>query len=647
MIKPIKTLVVLAFMTAGMIQAQNFKFGKVSEAEVQEKEHPVEKEAEAAYLYRYRNTYYSENTQGTILTTEVHQRIKIYTDEGFPYAQFEMRLYEKDDWKEDLQGLKAYTYNMENGKLEEYKLEKSDIFEEKIDQYRTKVTFTMPKVKEGSVVEVRYRIVSTYFFDVDPFEFQFGIPVNKLEAKFSAPESFVFNPKSKGYYFVSPEIGKKHNPHTQTLDVVYKFDQENVPSLKAEAYVDNIANYRAAMSFELAQISIPGSYYKSYSQTWEDVTKSIYKAGVETQLNKKGYFKDDLEPVLQGVSTPEEKVTAIFEFVKSKMNWNEVYGYMCPDGVRQAYNEGVGNVAEINLMLVAMLRYAGVKANPVLVSTKSHGIPLFPTTDGFNYLIAAAELESGAVLLDATSKMSVPNILPYRVLNWDGRLIREDESSASIDLSARVKAAKEVTLMVQLNEDGSLKGRLRNMYANHSAFDFREDYYHMDEEEYLQEFENRYVSMEVENYSINNKQEVYKPVVENIEFQKEASAEIISGKMFVSPMLFFRQQSNPFTSEERSYPIDFQYPESFVYNINIMIPQGYQVESLPESAKFVLPDNLGSFVYQIASGGNTVQLRVRTDFNQDVVPADYYKYIKEFFGAMIEKQAEKVVLSKV
>jgi hypothetical protein len=49
---------------------------------------------------------------------------------------------------------------------------------------------------------------------------------------------------------------------------------------------------------------------------------------------------------------------------------------------------------------------------------------LFPNRTGFNYVIAAVETPSGMMLLDASDKFSTPNVLPFRALNWTGRLIR-------------------------------------------------------------------------------------------------------------------------------------------------------------------------------------------------------------------------------
>ena len=376
------------------------------------------------------------------------------------------------------------------------------------------------------------------------------------------------------------------------------------------------------------------------------MAKNIHDNGLKAELSKEGYFKDELDPLLQQAPDAAQKLGVIFEFVKSRVNWDDTYGYYPKNGVRQAYKDGVGNVADINLMLTAMLRYAGLDANPVLVSTKAHGKPLFPTSQGFNYVISAVGLDGHLVLLDATSKLSLPNILPSRALNWQGRMITAEGKAASVDLSPSANALSDVTLNIRLNEDGSINGRLRTKYTNHRAYSFRNVYINVDEEAYLDELENKYAGIEIENYEIDNMKELYKPVEERFEFSKDGAVEKIADKIFLSPMLFFADAENPFTAEKRDYPVDFVFPKTFNYNINYMLPQGYQVESLPESSKFVLPDNLGSFTYHIVSQGNILKLRVISEINRDLVSPEYYEYLKGYFSEIIKKEAEKVVLSK-
>src|SRR5690606_1550977 len=154
-----------------------------------------------------------------------------------------------------------------------------------------------------------------------------------------------------------------------------------------------------------------------------------------------------------------EKILTILNHVKSNVKWDKYYGYSCDKGVRKAYQEKSGNVAEVNLMLTAMLRYAGLTANPVLVSTRSNGVALFPNRTAYNYVIAAVETEKGYILLDASDKFSVPNVLPLRALNWYGRLIRKDGTSEEIDLMPKKPSSDIVFMNYSIDAEGKVAGK--------------------------------------------------------------------------------------------------------------------------------------------------------------------------------------------
>src|SRR5690606_18612137 len=110
---------------------------------------------------------------------------------------------------------------------------------------------------------------------------------------------------------------------------------------------------------------------------------------------------------------------------------------------------------------------------------------------------------------------------------------------------------------------------------------------------------------------------------------------------------FFEAYStNPFASESRIYPIDFSFAKSHAHMVTINLPEGYKIESIPESVVYQLPDELGEFRFMISNTDNAIQLRVTEDIKIALVPADYYQALKDYFGAMVTKQAEKIILSK-
>jgi len=184
-------------------------------------------------------------------------------------------------------------------------------------------------------------------------------------------------------------------------------------------FVNNINNYTSAVSHELESVQYPNRPFKLYSTDWKSVTKTIHDdSDFGQELEKTNYFESDLNLILKGFTLPEEKIIAVFNFVKTKVKWDNSFGIFCSNGVKKAYTDKTGNVAEINLMLTSMLRYAGLEANPVLISTRSNGIAYYPTIAAFNYVVSAVDISGELVLLDATEKYSNINVLPYRDLNW-------------------------------------------------------------------------------------------------------------------------------------------------------------------------------------------------------------------------------------
>lgn len=650
--------------------ANEIKFGKVSKEEVAAKQHATYPEAEAAILHKkewVRYNYQSETGWSQI--REVHFRIKIYNKEGFDWATLQVPLYVSSSDREDIGSVKGYTFNLENGKVVSQKLKKDGVFIEEVNKYRNKASITMPEVREGSVLDIEYKITSPMFWHIDEFRLQYDIPVDQAEAQLNIPEYFIFKQYSRGTQPISVKQSKenrslhvtyrssdgsgwsaKSTHKTGSLDFfenVYNIGVSNIPALLDEKYTSNIDNFRASMKFELASTRFPNSPYKNYSLTWEDVAKSIYDYDdFGNELNRENYFDDEVDQLISGLSTDTEKAIAIFQHVKSKMNWDGYTGVGCSQGVRKAYKEGVGNVAEINLMLTAMFRYAGLEANPVLVSTRSHGIPIFPTRNGFNYVVAGLQTQNDFMLFDATDKNALPDVLPMRALNWFGRLIRDDGSSSQVNLMPKTKSLDAIMMVVDLNEDGSIRGKYRQQYTANNAFVFRNNYTSGSEDSYLDELEKKYVDLEISNFDLKNAKDLYKPVVQSYEFEKEVGYENIGGKIYLSPLFHLTTRENPFKMEKREYPIDYGYPWQDKYIISINIPEGYAVESIPEPIAVALPENLGQFRFNISATHNVISASVETALNSPIIPAHYYADLKEFYRHIIEKESEKIILAK-
>jgi Domain of Unknown Function with PDB structure (DUF3857) len=671
--KNIQSSAILFFtLFFSIANAQEFKLGNVSVAELQEKEHPKDTSAVAAILFKKGEVQfvYSEN-EGFEMVTEVKTRIKIYKKEGYGWANQKVRYYLGVNSKENVSFSDAVTYNLINGKIEKTKLKSEGEFDENINKYWSQKKITMPNVIEGSVIEFQYKIRSPRFGSFRDWYFQTSIPVNYSEYITYTPEYFVYKPNQKGFIFPKISVEKNTKSITFTnkdrtggdrlgatkttfskeiidyLEIQTTYLSTNLPAMKDEAYVNNIDNYTSSISHELSMTKFPNSIAKIYSTDWESVTKTIYNYDTfGTELNKTGYFEDEIDKLLVGLNTQNERIDAVFNFVKSRVQWNEYEGYSCDDGVKKAYKDKTGNVAEINLMLTAILRYTGISANPVLLSTRSNGIALFPNTEAFNYVIAAVETQNGLILLDATDKYSLPNLLPFRDLNWFGRLIRKDGTSIEVDLMPKVASNNTVMMSYTIDDIGGISGKIRRQKTDYEALIFRTNNENIKEDNYLEKLENENEKIEISDYSRTNEKDLKLPVTETLSFSGSNLTEIIGGKIYVNPMLFFTLEQNPLKQEIREYPVDYGYPSLEKYMINIQIPEGYKIETLPASSAITMENNLGSFKYIVNSSENGIQISIMQQINSAIIPSEYYSMLKDFYQGMITKQNEKIILTK-
>ncbi|WP_163410125.1 DUF3857 domain-containing protein [Flavobacterium ajazii] len=652
--------------------AQEFKLGKVSVAELEQKVHPKDSSAAAAILYKKGKARVEYDTNdGFILVTQVDTRIKIYKKGGYDWANQGVVYYVgSNDSREKVDFSDVNTYNLVNGKIEKTKLKSDGVFNEEVNKYRSRKKITMPNVKEGSVLEFSYTVRSPNIGMMREWAFQTGIPVNYSEYATYIPEYFTFNVRQKGYIF--PKVTSERNnksiminskersegigPTTTTfytdkvdyMETETTYIAQDLPAMKEESYVNNIDNYTSSLEQELSMVKYPNSPMETFSTDWNSVAKTIYEySDFGPELNKTGYFENDLKVLLAGVTKPEEKILIIFNHVKSNVKWNKYYGYSCEKGVRKAYQEKSGNVAEINLMLTAMLRYAGLTANPVLVSTRSNGIALFPNRTAFNYVIGAVETPEGNILLDATDNFSVPNVLPTRALNWYGRLIRKDGSSDEVALMPKKPSSDIVFMNYSVDADGKITGKAKRQCSDYNAMIFRGNISEQKEEAYLEKLENDNNKIEISEYSRANEKELLLPVSETYSFTGSNLCEKIGDKIYVSPMLFFADEKNPFNQETREYPVDFGFPFLDKYNITIKIPDGFEIETLPVPAAMNMEGDLGAFKFNIAASENTLQMSVSHQINEAIFSTEQYEMLKEYYKTMIAKESEKIVLKKI
>ncbi|WP_367756973.1 hypothetical protein [Flavobacterium sp. WC2430] len=655
-------IVLVVFLLFSKSSAQNLEYGKVTKEELQEKVHPLDSTAAAAIIFKKARTYFVyERGNGFYLYHDFNIRFKVYKKEGLKWADFSViYLNKREGFEEEIVKFSnCVTYNLENGELKETPLRTEGNLKTNINKYWNQTLITMPNVKVGSIFQINYTVKSRNNVRFPVFNFQYEIPVNYAEYQTDIPEVFIYKTLLTGYNKVEAtskivkETESFSHKYNQQSDFPYKYQlasykAENIPALKEEAYIDNIKNYRSSIQHELETTRFPFDGVVDYSMTWDGVAKNIFDYNsFGRELNKDNYLDADVKALNSNVTNEIDKLETIFKFVQAKMNFDGDYSILTDKGVKKAYKDGTGNTAEINLILIAMLKSAGIKTDPVLISTIQHGVPVYPNRTVFNSVIAAAEIDGKQILMDASNKYSSVGILPLEDLNWTGRLIKEEGDSQEINLVPDKNSNENVNIVVALDAQGKMVGQTRIRKTDYVAQRFRESTALLTDDKYLEKLESDLGGILIDEYKKTNDTSNSSTVIESFKFTSNKHCEIIAGKIYINPLLFFNTTQNPFVLGKRLMPVYFGYPKTDKYNINIEIPKGYKVVSVPQPIKISTANSVESYSINIAYDNDKIQIAIVKEINLAVVPPDLYDALKDFFQKMMEKQNEKIVLTKI
>lgn len=558
----------------------------------------------------------------------VKERIKILTREGYDFATIDIP-------HRNIVKITGQTYNLVNDNIIATELEKkmflsSDTKNIKLSELEF---FTMPQIKEGSIFEYTYKATRGTFYDIP---LQFDIPVKQIKVSIRNASRYSYdilqNPKA-------------------ILDLDFRAENEttyisktNIPAFKKEKYVSHLEMYRAKL-----ELSTTGSVKRNVFATFKNYVDNLINMDDFTN----GYkpvttYRKEISEILKGITDDEVKVKTIYNYIKAHKKWNGDYGIL-PDNesARFAFRKPDGDAADINMLLISVLRSVGFEANPILVSSKRNGIPLTPSDDVFNYLVAGVEIDGNLKLLDAAHNKADYNMLHNEVVNWRGLLIRDSKKFEWIDLEYQEKSKSTTMVQVKLDVDLALEGKVNYRLTG---------YYAAETQEALKDFSNEkfldFSNIDKGNFEIDllRRQSVDTLTHKSTwsyDFVNEYDVEDIAGKVYFKPMLMYGVKTNPFKSEERSYPIDFGFPKIESYIINIEIPKGYRVVSSPEPVKILMPNGVGNYTYNVSVLGQSVQVYSKLDIEESLVPIDMYGELRNFFDLRVKKEKETIVLEKI
>lgn len=638
-------LIAFLFLTFSLsAQKPPIKFGELSQQEIDLQYYAPDSSAVAVVLADYGHAYINVSIGKLIF--ERHTRIKILKKEGLDYANASIPLYHQGSTEETVSNLKGVTYNFENGKTIETKMSKNSIFFEKFNKNINLQKFAFEEVKVGSIIEYSYKVYSEFFFNFPSWKFQSSIPIIWSEYRADIPEFFVYEKYMQGYLSIAINESERKNQGQSTI-TSNRWVVKDAPAFREEAYMTCEDDYLSKINFALSHYQINGITYEIMG-SWEKLRENLLKSEYFGDLvDHSAFLNKPVKELTGNVTDPKEKVRLIYEYVKKNLAWNGVSEFDSYS-IKDAFKEGKGSSADINLSLASMLREADINVDLVILSTRDHGFirQQYSMAKQFNYVICKVNLEGETFFLDATDKYLPQEIIPERCLNGNGLLISKTKGVEWIDLELMDKSKSLISSDFTMDENGGLKGKFDLSKSRYFARNMRESYKSKGEEDYLKSFVSG-KPWKISESKFTALTEVQNPVKEELDVEISDHIMMAAEMAYISPILLSKIDENPFKRVEREYPVDFGSPFENLYVSKITIPENFVVDELPKSKIISLPENGGRFVYNIVNNGNTIFITSNFSINKSLFVQHEYPALREFYNQVVAMQSEQIVLKKV
>ena len=649
----------------------NLKYGKPSKEELSLTSYAPDTTATAIYLFHQGQSDFVYH-DGFQLTTEHWVRIKILKPQGVSYADVSVPYYsptDRDEGQERASDIEGCSYNMENGKCIKTSMKRESISFERINNLYKMLKFSLPAVKEGTVIEYHYKLYSDYFSHIDNWMMQEELPMLYNQYKITIPHVFIYNIELRGkdYIQVKQRDSSIHATEREGGSVggVSKdftvsaqettFTSRNLPAIRQdEPYCWCPEDYKVQVSFDLQGTQFTPNEYKPYSQKWEDVDNQLLKPE-NTQFGKYLSFTNPFRPETKQAYNSEmsfeEKIICAFQILKKKMAWNGRYQLYSKE-LEKVIPKRNGSNADLNFILISILKDFGLEAYPVVLSRRSSGmLPYnFPSLQKLNtFIVAVYDINKQKyVFLDGSMDVPALNILPLELSVNKARIlspkVKEEKKWVNVMALADNKSFMKIEARMEGNQ---VKGHRSTILYGQEAVEYQANEKHKQDSIVSAPESNasQKNKLTVTNLKVKKQENDWALIEEEFDFVLQTDQ--TDSDLYINPMLFPQLKSNPFIQTERVLPIEFPYPYKFTMLTTLTLPEGYEVEETPQPQVIRTQGDGLQCKYMIQRQGNTISLNYIFYLKEPIFLTEQYKQLQELWAKVIEKNNALIVLKKL
>ncbi len=621
------------------------EWGEVSPEDKAMTVYPADTSAAAVILHDIGSTQIDDDGQRWFVNHRHVRRIKIFKLASFDQSQLNIYIRAGRDG-EILDKIKVQ-HILPDGTIQRVKSDNLRL--EKVSKYYKQMKIFVPQLQDGSIIEYQYELESEYLFALYDWYFHQQLPVRWSEITTHIRKEFEYQFLARSERPFDDQTKKTLVDNSATL----RLGLANLPAMKDEPYMTTLDDYRAHVGFQLSRTYPVGAEPRNIMVSWEKTARDILdRDDFGKQFEKKSNFSslwEAFEPQLVPGESPMMVAEKVVSFVKSSIGWNGYHNVLTDKDLNDAYAKKTGSSADINLAVVALLQKAGLDAIPVLVSTRDNGTPYenYPFIRQFNSVLAMLNHGDQHTLLDATHPFMPLGQLRSEYYNNRGWPVVAKKESPWIDI-----VAPETNIVWQgslkLDDQGQITGKFDITSTSRTATNWRNKISLDGADDFLKKnFAEGYPDAAFDSIAVENQNDLNKPLKVKFGCKIPNTSNVVNDFIYLKPILDFAVKENPFKSLTREFPVNFNYPFKAQYVIDLTLPDGYNVEEMPASARIVMPDQAGSIVFSCNKmSESSLVIILKMTISKCDFPLAEYEVLRKFFDMVNEKANTQIVLKK-
>lgn len=571
---------------------------------------------------------------GTSSTT-YHRIIKLFKKRGI--EKFGEVFITYNAWGERITIKKARTFKLDGTEVEATSIK--DIFPlegYRLYSYISQKVISMPALEEGVTIEYQYTLddYSRGFIGKnfqDTFYLQDFEPIQFCRYVLTIPEGVeikIVNFKTD----IEPEIKKVENK------MVYTWEDSDISQIIYESDMPPFHNIA------------PRITVSSFS-SWEEIASWYYDISRE-QSKADADIKAKVAELIQNETTLEDKIRAVYHYVITEIRYLGlefgISGHM-PHEAAEIYKYKYGDCKDKATLLIAMLREAGIEAHYVLVRTRYSGeLDLGLPSFQFDHAIAAAPLNGELMFLDGTAENYSFGELPAMDQDvWAMVLIDGEGKFMKVPTKPVEENQRVREIRLDLKEDGSVNGETNVLQSGIFAAYYRSIFKDLGEIKRKELIQNSLSSScpgsVLEEFSFSDLADLNVPVEQRYKFRVPNYAKKVGEELHLKPSLIERVESTSIVAqEERRFPMYFYSQYCTQNTVEIIIPEGYEVERIPDDVDLVFP--FGSYRVKYLIEEDLIKYERYYTFNTFEISKEEYSFFKDFIERIAHEDAKEIIL---